>query len=389
MAVDYERQQEFIEKTQEFIRRNIAGQKTKQAKSRRKMLGKLDELERPETDETLANFRLDAGPRSGAVALTADRVDFGYADKRVVENFSLTVRRGERYAIMGPNGSGKSTLLKTFAGRLQPLAGTMTYGHNVHAGYYDQTLGDLDPKGTVIDEVWNLDHSQTELQVRSYLAQFSFFEDDVFKKTRDLSGGERGRLALAKIMYVGGNLMLLDEPTNHLDVYTREALEEALESFTGALIVVSHDRYFIDRVAENIILVEDGHGEVYAGNYSDVVERFKSGGQAPSPVRTKPPKATGEAPVLHKVDRSDQRKRDKRIKKIDEEIAQLEARIASAEGERERNDLLLCSEEVYRDGERMKKIQGRNADLKSMIELLYRKWEELSKEKEATEAEVH
>ncbi|HEV8659653.1 MAG TPA: hypothetical protein VGS96_13650, partial [Thermoanaerobaculia bacterium] len=157
----------------------------------------------------------------------------------------------------------------------------------------------------------------------------------------------------------------------------------------GALIVVSHDRYFIDRVAENIILVEDGHGEVYAGNYSDVVERFKSGGQAPSPVRTKPPKATGEAPVLHKVDRSDQRKRDKRIKKIDEEIAQLEARIASAEGERERNDLLLCSEEVYRDGERMKKIQGRNADLKSMIELLYRKWEELSKEKEATEAEVH
>jgi ATP-binding cassette subfamily F protein 3 len=388
MAVDYERRQEFVEKTQEFIRRNIAGQKTKQAKSRRKMLGKLDELERPEIDETLANFRLDAGPRSGAVALTADRVDAGYSDKRVVENFSLTVRRGERYAIMGPNGSGKSTLLKTFAGRLQPLAGTIDYGHNVHVGYYDQTLGDLDPKGTVIDEVWNLDHSQTELQVRSYLAQFSFFEDDVFKKTRDLSGGERGRLALAKIMYVGGNLMLLDEPTNHLDVYTREALEEALESFTGALIVVSHDRYFIDRVAENIILVEDGHGEVYAGNYSDVVERMKTGVAVPKPVAIDRPSPGLRPPSPAGRGDNEKRKRDKRIKKIDEEIAQLEARIASAEGERERNDLLLCSEEVYRDGERMKKIQARNSDLKAMIELLYRKWEEMSKEREATEAQV-
>ncbi|HSP17464.1 MAG TPA: ABC-F family ATP-binding cassette domain-containing protein [Thermoanaerobaculia bacterium] len=392
MAVDYERQQEMIGRTQEFIRRNIAGQKTKQAKSRRKMLDKLDELERPETDETYANFKLDAGPRSGAVALTADHVDAGHGDKRVVENFSLSIRRGERYAIMGPNGSGKSTLLKTFAGRLKPLAGTVGYGHNVQVGYYDQTLGDLNLNGKVIDEVWNLDHSQTELEVRSYLAQFSFFEDDVFKKTRDLSGGERGRLALAKIMYVGGNVMLLDEPTNHLDVYTREALEEALGDFTGALIVVSHDRYFIDRVAENIILVEDGHGEVYAGNYSDLVERMKAGLAAPKPVERRasshaePAAETAAAPK--RADRAEQKKLEKRLRKIDEEIAQLESRIAAAEGERERNDLLLCSEEVYRDGERMKKIQARNSDLKAMIDLLYRKWEELSKEKESAEAQA-
>jgi ATP-binding cassette, subfamily F, member 3 len=381
MAVDYERRQEFVEKTQDFIRRNIAGQKTKMAKSRRNMLNRLDGLERPETDETFANFKLDAGPRSGAVALTADRVSAGYGEKHVVDNFSLTVRRGERYAIMGPNGAGKSTLLKTFAGRVPPLAGTIAYGHNVLVGYYDQTLGDLDPKGKVIDEVWNLDHSQTELQVRSYLAQFSFFEDDVFKKTRDLSGGERGRLALAKIMYRGGNVMLLDEPTNHLDVYTREALEEALEAFTGALIVVSHDRYFIDRVAENIIIVEEGTGEVYKGNYSDLVERMKSGLATPKPVHVPAPRPerTGEAPVFQK-----KKKDNKRIRKIDEEMGQLESRIAAAEGERERNDVLLCSEEIYRDGERMKKIQAQNADLKAMIDLLYRKWEELEKEKEAS-----
>jgi len=387
-AVDYERQQELVERTQDFIRRNIAGQKTKQAKSRRKMLDKLDEVERPETDETLANFKLDAGPRSGAIALTVDHLTAGYPDRPVVHSFSLSVRRGERYAIMGPNGSGKSTLLKTFAGRLTALEGMVVYGHNVQVGYYDQTLGDLNPNGTVIDEVWNLDHSQTEEAVRSYLAQFSFFDDDVFKKTRDLSGGEKGRLALARIMYVGGNLMLLDEPTNHLDVYTREALEDALSRFTGALIVVSHDRYFIDRVAENIILVEDGHAEVYAGNYTDLAERMKAGQAAPKPVvvrapRTKP--SERGAPAPSPAHRSEQKKRDKRVKKIEEEIAALEERIASAERERERNDLLLCSQEVYRDGDRMKKIQAQNADLASMITLLVAKWEALSREKEVLE----
>jgi ATP-binding cassette subfamily F protein 3 len=394
MAADYEQQQELIDKTKDFIRRNLAGQKTKQAKSRRKMLEKLDEVERPETDETLANFKLEAGPRSGAVALTADHVTAGYGDKAIVHDLSMTIRRGERYAIIGPNGSGKSTLLKTFAGRLPPLDGAVTYGHNVHVGYYDQTLGDLNPEGNVIDEVWNLDHSQTEEQVRSYLAQFSFFDDDVFKKTRDLSGGEKGRLALAKIIYTGGNVMLLDEPTNHLDVYTREALEEALERFTGALIVVSHDRYFIDRVVEHVILVDDGQAGVFDGNYTDYADRLKAGlalearaeRVAPAQSRTQAKSSSeaagasqGNAP---KVDRSEQKKREKRIRKIDEEIADLESRIAAAERERERNDLLLCSEEVFRDGDRSKKIQSQNADLKAMVELLYGKWEVLSREKE-------
>ncbi|HEV2722113.1 MAG TPA: hypothetical protein VG323_18980, partial [Thermoanaerobaculia bacterium] len=190
------------------------------------------------------------------------------------------------------------------------------------------------------------------------------------------------------IMYAGGNLMLLDEPTNHLDVYTREALEEALEAFTGALIVVSHDRYFIDRVAENLIVVEDGAAEVLAGNYTEVTEKLKGGRtlSAPTVVAVPPPLPDAGRGAQRAPDRAEHRKRDKRLKKIDEEIAALEERIAAAERERERNDLLLCSEEVFRDGPRVKKIQQQNSDLKSMIDLLYRKWEALAKEKEEVTA---
>jgi ATP-binding cassette, subfamily F, member 3 len=377
MQTEYEKQQEFIEKTEDFIRRNLAGQKTKQAKSRRNMLARMDELDRPETDETLARFHLDAGPRSGAIALAAEKLAAGYEGVAVVDGLSVTIRRGERVAIMGPNGSGKSTLLKTFAGRLMPLAGTIDWGHNVQIGYYDQTLADLNPKGKVIDEIWNIDHSQTEEQVRSYLARFSFFDDDVYKSISALSGGEKGRLALAKIMYVGGNLLLLDEPTNHLDVYTREALETALEKFTGALIVVSHDRYFIDRLAEHILLVEEGEATMHSGNYSDLVARFnrEAAEIASAPKAPSQPQPSSDSS-------RDRRSRERRLRKVADEITACEAAIAAAEGQREANDALLCSEDVYRDGGRMRALQAENALLREKIDRLYAQWEDLSRERE-------
>jgi len=381
MHAAWEQQQELIDKTKDFIRRNIAGQKTKQAQSRRKMLDKIELVDRPQTDETLAQFRLDAGPRSGAVALSAEGLDVGWGETVVLTGVDVTVRRGERWAIMGPNGSGKSTLLKTLAGRIAPLAGTVSEGHNVQIGYYDQTLGDLAPQKRVLDEIWDLDHSQSEEDVRDYLAKFSFFDEDAFKKVASLSGGERGRLALAKIMHVGGNLLLLDEPTNHLDVYTREALEKALEGFTGALVVVSHDRYFIDRIADRIYVVEDGTGEMHLGNYSEVVERMKRlevQAEVAAASAARPQQVRPDA----RIDRDEQKRRERAQRKIESEIAQIEERIAALEGEAEQDELLLCSPEVYEDGVRVKEIQARGETRRAELEDLYRNWERLARDRE-------
>jgi ATP-binding cassette subfamily F protein 3 len=342
------------------------------------MLAKLEEVERPQTDETFARFELDAGPRSGAIAVTAEKITVGYEKKPIVHDVTLVVRRGERYAIMGPNGSGKSTVLKTLAGRLYPIAGTLRYGHNVQIGYYDQTLADLTPTGKVIDEIWDLDHSKTEEDVRNYLARFSFFGDDVFKSVRTLSGGEKGRLALAKIVYVGGNLMLLDEPTNHLDVYTREALEEALESYTGALIVISHDRYFIDRVAEQILIVEEGEAELHAGNYSDLIARFKEESAILASKKAPPQPQM----IARDAGRSDGRQRDRRLKKIGEELTAAESRIAELEKALAENERLLCDPEVFNDIARSRQLAADGTRMRGELETAMARWAELGEERE-------
>ena len=372
LRAEWERQQELIEKTQDFIRRNIAGQKTKQAQSRRKMLEKIEIVDRPENDETLAKFNLDAGPRSGAVALELQELSVGYPDRTVIDTLDLTVRRGERYAILGPNGSGKSTLLKTIAGRLAPLAGEVRYGHGIQVGYYDQTLGDLRPNARVLDEIWDLDHGQSEEQVRSYLARYSFYNDDVYKNVRALSGGEKGRLALARIMHVGGNMLLLDEPTNHLDVYTREALEQALENFAGVLIVVSHDRYFIDRVVENVILVEDGTAQVLPGNYSDLVVRIKAEADEIARRREKP------VPAAASPAQGTSAKSGKVSRKTEQQIAQAEAAIAEAEARSAEIDSLLCEEAVWTDPAKLRELQAEKAELATRVESLYQQWEKLA-----------
>src|ERR1043165_964612 len=267
----YDNQQQLIAKTQEFIRRNIAGQKTKQAKSRRKMLEKLERIDAVRPDQSSGDFRLQAIERTGNHVLTVTDASIGYPEKLLARDSSFILRRGECLGIIGPNGSGKTTFLKTILNKLPPLAGEVRWGTKVQIGYYAQQLDDLDDRNEIIMELRRVAPANaTAGELRSFLAKFLFTGDDVYKHVRDLSGGEKGRLALAKLIYSRVNVLVLDEPTNHLDIPSREALEEALDAYQGTIITISHDRYFLDRVATQILALDGtGGAEHYDGDYTE------------------------------------------------------------------------------------------------------------------------
>src|SRR5688572_24716688 len=267
----YDNQQHLIAKTQEFIRRNIAGQKTKQAKSRRKMLEKLERLDAVRPEQSSGDFRLQAIERTGNHVLTVTDLAVGYPETLLAQKISFILRRGECLGIIGPNGSGKTTFLRTILNKLAPLAGEVRWGTKVQVGYYAQQLDDLDDRSEIIMELRRVAPSTaTAGELRSFLAKFLFTGDDVYKHVRDLSGGEKGRLALAKLIYSSVNVLVLDEPTNHLDIPSREALEEALSAYEGTIVTISHDRYFLDRVATQILALDGvGGAEHYDGDYTE------------------------------------------------------------------------------------------------------------------------
>src|ERR671938_817280 len=267
----YENQRQLIAKTEEFIRRNIAGQKTKQAKSRRKMLEKLERVDAVRPDQSSGNFQLQKVERAGTYVLTVKDASIGYPGRVLAEGISFILRRGECLGIIGPNGSGKTTFLKTALGKLPQLAGEVRWGANVSVGYYAQQLDDLDARNEIIMELRRVAPSTaTAGELRSFLARFLFTGDDVYKHVRDLSGGEKGRLPPAQLIHSRVNVLVLDEPTNHLDIPSREALEEALDAYQGTIITISHDRYFLDRVATQILALDGlGGAEHYDGDYTE------------------------------------------------------------------------------------------------------------------------
>jgi ATP-binding cassette, subfamily F, member 3 len=267
----YENQRQLIEKTEEFIRRNLAGQKTKQAKSRRTMLAKLERVEAVRADRSSGDFQLQAIERTGNHVLMVNQAAIGYPGKVLARDISFILRRGECVGVIGPNGSGKTTFLKTILNKIPPLSGEVRWGTKVQIGYYAQQLDDLDDRNEIIMELRRVASSAaTAGELRSFLGKFHFSGDDVYKHVRDLSGGEKGRLALAKLIYSRVNVLVLDEPTNHLDIPSREALEEALDAYEGTIITISHDRYFLDRVATQILALDgEGRAEHYDGDYTE------------------------------------------------------------------------------------------------------------------------
>jgi ATP-binding cassette subfamily F protein 3 len=287
-AKEYAAQQEYIARTEEFIRRYKAGQRSREARGRQTLLDRLERLERPPAEAAL-HFSLGAALQSGEIVLRSEALVAGYAPGQRprpagastpgagasaeagtglrVHLGDIEIRRGERIGLIGPNGAGKTTLLRTIVGQIPPLEGRISLGHNVQVGYYAQTHEGLNPRTTILDEVRRASHLSEE-GARTFLGRFLFTGDDVFKTVGDLSGGERSRVALAKLTLQGANFLVLDEPTNHLDLPARQVLERLLAVYDGTLVFVSHDRYFVDALATRIWALDGGQVASYAGNYS-------------------------------------------------------------------------------------------------------------------------
>lgn len=391
-AKEAEEQAAFVAKTEDFIRRNIAGQKTKQAQSRRKMLEKLERIGRPEDTWARAEkirFRFADAPRSGDIVFDASNLGASRGGKRLFSGLDLLVRRTEKLGIVGPNGSGKTTLLRLLAGQGDPGdEGTVRRGTNLRDGYFDQHLGSLTPKLSAIEEIRAVRGDFTVEAVREYLARFRFYGDDPFRKVASLSGGERSRLALAKLLLEPRNLLFLDEPTNHLDIFAAEILEEALKGFDGTVVLVSHDRRFLENVTTRIVAFTDHGIEIFGAGFSDyeaALGRREARAdtaeekKAPRPEEPKPKPnagnergATGGSVDLHKARRSAARELEKKKRRAD----QLEAEIAGGDKE-----LLALREELRRapgdDWEKLHVLSQKEQALKKRLDSLMAEWERL------------
>jgi ATP-binding cassette, subfamily F, member 3 len=363
---EYDQQQELIARTEDFIRRNLAGQKTKQAKSRRKMLEKLERVDAVRDDRT-ASFGLKDVARAGDNVLAVADVAVGYGQKTLARGIDFLLRRGERLGIIGPNGTGKTTFLKTLIGDLEALEGGFTWGANVHLEYFDQELESLDLSSTVIEEIAVAAPRATPNELRGYLARFLFSGDDIFKPVAGLSGGEKSRLALAKLIYSRANVLVLDEPTNHLDIPAREALEQALMEYPGTIITVSHDRYFLDKLATEILHFENGAADYHTGSYSDfyAIHHRKplAVEEQPRPRAARPQSKSRVNPQL--------KPRRRKVEEIESEIATLEARLAELADQ-------LANPAADWGPEKYAEIGQRQHDLQAQLESLYSEWEALN-----------
>jgi ATP-binding cassette subfamily F protein 3 len=405
----YENQQQLISKTEEFIRRNLAGQKTKQAKSRRTMLARMERLDAVPTDRASGDFRLQTIERTGNHVLMINEATVGYPDKMLAKDISLILRRGECLGIIGPNGSGKTTFLKTILKQVPPLGGEVRWGTKVQIGYYAQQLEDLDDRNEIIMELRRVAPSDaTAGELRSFLAKFLFTGDDVYKHVRDLSGGEKGRLALAKLIYSRVNVLVLDEPTNHLDIPSREALEGALDAYEGTIITISHDRYFLDRVATQILALDGrGNAEHYDGDYTEYHD-WKAGlgpdGLVPVPVSPTgnlvetviqkektdagPSEDAGKRAAKPKGKSKTQGQQTKQavkvVKKRKPEIRtpeMIETDIAGAERALEEISQQMGLPEVARNPERLIKLDEEYRRTEARLKTLYEEWESAAAER--------
>ena len=266
---EYKKQQRYIAHEEDFIRRNMAGQRTREAQGRQKLLDRLERVEKPETVDKTLKLRFTPDVRGGNDILQCRDLGKRYGDKQIFEDLNLEIYRQDVVGIIGPNGVGKTTLFRMILGNEKPTSGELKIGHNLHFGYYDQELAELNRNTTVIDEIWALRPTQKQGEIRSFLGRFLFSEDEVFKWIGDLSGGEQSRVMFAKLLLENANVLLLDEPTNHLDIPSREVLEEALVEYPATIFMISHDRYFLNKLVNKLLVFDNGTAKLFVGTYAE------------------------------------------------------------------------------------------------------------------------
>ncbi|MED3979684.1 ABC-F family ATP-binding cassette domain-containing protein [Priestia megaterium] len=373
----YEKQQDEVAKLNDFIQRNIArASTTKRAQSRRKQLDRMELINRPNEGEKSASFSFEIERQSGNEVLNLENVSIGYEEhKYVVQQANLRIKKGESLALVGPNGVGKSTLLKGIVDKLSFKTGTISFGSNVMVGYYDQEQANLTSNKTVLNELWDDYPSKPEKEIRTALGNFLFSGDDVLKIVSTLSGGEKARLALAKLMLQKANFLILDEPTNHLDLDSKQVLENALIDYPGTLLFVSHDRYFINRIANKIAELSPEGVEEFLGDYDYYVEKKA---EIEEIKELENIKANEERTV--KVDKQSY-KQDKEQKKLMRQrtrrIEEIETEVNKLEAVQAENEELLCDPEIYQNHEEVSRLNGENEKISSQLSTLMEEWEEL------------
>lgn len=369
----YEKQQAEIKEKEEFIQKNLVrASTTKRAQSRRKQLEKMERIDPPK-HQNKVKIHFESDRPSGKEVLIAKDLTIGYPDKTMVSDISFQVNKGDRVAIIGPNGIGKSTLLNTIMKKLSVKNGSIKYGASLDIGYYDQELQGLDYKKTVIDTIWDRHKSMPEKDVRSILASFLFTAKDIDKVVGQLSGGQRARLTLTVLALEHDNFLIMDEPTNHLDLDAKEVLEKALKDFDGTLLFVSHDRYFINQLANKIISVRNGHAKIYEGNYEYyLAEKQKPINQVEEVATSIPEKPANE----NKLSYQEQKKLDSQKRKLQRKVDELEKQIDQLEQKANEIQEEMANPEIASNFDKLGPLQEDLSKVQEEIEVASSKWEE-------------
>lgn len=378
---NFDKQQKEIAKLEDFVNRNLVrASTTKRAQARRKQLEKMERLDKPQAAQKSANMTFHADKVSGNVVLTVLDAAIGYDGEILAQPINLDVKKFDAIAIVGPNGIGKTTFIKSVVGLIPFIKGSSTYGANVEVGYYDQTQTNLTRTNTVLDELWNDFPTTPEVEIRNRLGAFLFSGDDVKKSVGMLSGGERARLLLAKLSMQNDNFLILDEPTNHLDIDSKEVLENALIDFDGTLLFVSHDRYFINRVATKVLEISEKGSTLYLGDYDYYLEK-KAELEELARLQAEEVDGSNQAPVdtTSASDYQAQKANQKEIRKITRRIQQIEAELETIEArEAEIQDLMLATN----DASQLIDLQTELDDITAQQESLLDEWSDLGEQVE-------